>query len=587
MFKNITLIKRISHDDTPEERQHTPSENEINSEINTDEVSASAKIEASVFRDEPIRDRDGALVHLYNQVIGIPLDKASYSDFSLDGDIMDVEQKTFIDSMQDVANQRLMNIENDVNASCVAATSDDLLLAWVFVFPPSGNGEHITADDITATLAEAGITHGLESDLIEHIAEEKKYLKLAVIARGTPSVPGTDGYLEYKYPRESCINVYPPATEALPKHQGLSDAEEEEELIKAGNGFIPPKFTKFKIHEGEVICELFPPGEPTDGISVTGEPIPGAPGNHAVLPNGENTVISSDGARLVAGCNGQLYYDKHKFGVSTVTHIHGDVNRFLRDIDVFGDVIVDGNVLDGFTIHASGNVNVNGMVAGANIISGGNVHIRKGMNGNNRGFLRANGDVTAKFFENCTVENNGFLTTNSIISCQISCGGNIDLTEGLGIIIGGSISLKGSLKAKVIGSKANRETEIIMGLTSAIVQERRKLESDLAILARDIEGLEKNVNLLSRQTKLTPEYEQLFKQLKLKLSVSKMQQAKLTKKRDVLWQSVQDLDCHLHCGIVYPTTRVAIGNDVYTISQVVSRVHLHRVKGEGIVLGTY
>ena len=126
-----------------------------------------------------------------------------------------------------------------------------------------------------------------------------------------------------------------------------------------------------------------------------------------------------------------------------------------------------------------------------------------------------------------------------------------------------------------------------MGLTSAIVQERRKIESDLATLIRDIDGLEKNVNLLSRQKNLTPEYEQLFKQLKLKLSVSKMQQAKLTKKRDVLWQSVQDLDCHLHCGIIYPTTRVAIGNDVYTISQVVNRAHLHRVKGEGIILSTY
>ncbi|MBR5486088.1 MAG: DUF342 domain-containing protein [Oscillospiraceae bacterium] len=587
MFKNITLIKRITHDDTPEERQTTTTETEFNSEITTDETSEFNKADSAVFRDEPIRDKGGALLQLYNQIIGIPLDKASYSDFSLDGDIMDVEQKTFIDTMQDTANQRLMNIENDVNASCFAAVSDDSLLAWVFIFPPSGNGEHITLDNVNAVIAEAGITHGLESDIIEHLVEDKKYLKLAVIARGTPSIPGTDGYLEYKYPRENCINVYPPATENLPTHKGLSDEVDEEELIKAGNGFIPPKFTKFKIHEGEVICELFPPGDPTDGISVTGEPIPGNPGNHAVLPNGENTIISSDGTRLIAGCNGQLYYDKHKFGVSTVTHIHGDVNRFLRDIDVFGDVIVDGNVLDGFTIQASGNVNVNGMVAGANIISGGNIHIRKGMNGNNRGFLRANGDVTAKFFENCTVENNGFLTTDSIISCQISCGGNIDLTNGLGIIIGGSISLKGSLKAKVIGSKANRETEIIMGLTSAIVQERRKIESDLATLIRDIDGLEKNVNLLSRQKNLTPEYEQLFKQLKLKLSVSKMQQAKLTKKRDVLWQSVQDLDCHLHCGIIYPTTRVAIGNDVYTISQVVNRAHLHRVKGEGIILSTY
>ena len=96
-----------------------------------------------------------------------------------------------------------------------------------------------------------------------------------------------------------------------------------------------------------------------------------------------------------------------------------DVDNTTGDIEYEGNVIVHGNVRAGFTLKASGDITIMGVVEGANVDAGGNLTVNRGIQGMNKAQIHAGGDIVSKFVENAT----------------IVCGGNIE-TDCFGICFG-------------------------------------------------------------------------------------------------------------------------------------------------------
>ena len=115
-----------------------------------------------------------------------------------------------------------------------------------------------------------------------------------------------------------------------------------------------------------------------------------------------NHVISEDGKELITLVSGHVVLESDKVFVSNVLELV-DVDNSTGDIDYNGDVSIKGNVLAGFTVKASGNVVVTGVVEGATVIAGGDITLNRGVQGMNKAVIKAGGKIVSKFIESVQV----------------------------------------------------------------------------------------------------------------------------------------------------------------------------------------
>ena len=125
--------------------------------------------------------------------------------------------------------------------------------------------------------------------------------------------------------------------------------------------------------------------------------------------------------------------------VSNMYEVPANVDTSTGDIEYEGNVLVHGNVIAGYTIKAKGDIVVEGVVEGATLYAGGHIILKRGIQGMDRGVLRANGNVISKFIESATVEAGGYVTADAIMHSNISAKGDITVEGKKGYITGGTI----------------------------------------------------------------------------------------------------------------------------------------------------
>ena len=188
------------------------------------------------------------------------------------------------------------------------------------------------------------------------------------------------------------------------------------------------------------------------------------------------------------------------------------------------------------------------------------VQIGMGMNGGLTGNLEAVGDIRTKYLENCTAHAGGCVYSDSIVNSSVSSDQDIDITFGLGAIIGGTIMAAHSISAKLIGNKSNRTTAIILGGTPGVLKEKSETEAELNQINVSIAELRKNLDYLSKAKTLTPEYKKMQNSFKLKLSTENIRLAKLKKRLDEIQANLNPENCRLNCKTIYPITQITIGS---------------------------
>ena len=135
--------------------------------------------------------------------------------------------------------------------------------------------------------------------------------------------------------------------------------------------------------------------------------------------------MSEDGLRLYSEVSGHVSLTDGRVFVSDTYEVAADVDSSTGDIDYEGNVVVRGNVITGFTVKAKGDIEVYGVVEGAYIEAEGQIILRRGMQGMNKGILKANGNIITKFIENAEVIAGGYINTDSIMHSKVSAKGDI------------------------------------------------------------------------------------------------------------------------------------------------------------------
>jgi len=217
----------------------------------------------------------------------------------------------------------------------------------------------LTLSQLLQELSRLGINYGVDWEACSRgaasCAEEE-----VVITRGTPAEPGKDGLVELLFHSGSKLPVL---------------AEEEETVD------FRERYVFSSVMEGEILAVKHLPGMGQPGASVKGDVIvPPAPLDFA-LSAGAGAVLSRDGEQAVAARAGRpvAYRSRCLVRVSVLPElVHtGDVDLASGNITFKGDVVITGNVEEGMTVEADGNVRVGGLVSGARIKTTGSVLIRK------------------------------------------------------------------------------------------------------------------------------------------------------------------------------------------------------------------
>ncbi len=489
-------------------------------------------------------------------------------------DLLDVERRQFAMKMKTLSNIYKKNAETTAEpasepepkaAQPQLLISRDCMAAWVYVIPPLNGGPDITEENLQSLLKQDRVKTGILDETIKSIAKEHIYDQVLLIARGILARNGIDGSVKDHFERVVQLEF-----------------EEDE------NGSVDYKNLNNiqAVKEGEVICEITTaiPGE--NGMTVEGQVYPcTVKGTPIPVPSGRNTQLTEDGTLLISQKTGHVTFSNGKFQVDPLLKINGNIDNSTGNVDYDGDIFISGDVRNGFSVKATGGIDIRGSVEGAEISAQGPITIASGMSGNGRGTLTSESYVKCRYLEHCTVKAGGNVYAESIINSKIQSGEDIVVTSGIGVIIGGSLLAGSNINANIIGSKVRRLiTELIIANVPKNVEESSRLTRELEQLHHNLSEIRKNINYLESVQR--PDKQQLLDSLKQAADYLNIREQEINNRLNEIASKDSEQVGLIKCRQLLPVVRVRMGSSSLLIQEECSSNIIYKNSEGEITIGT-
>lgn len=431
--------------------------------------------------------------------------------------------------------------------------SSDRMLAWVMVFPPVGGGKELDRRMLEEALGDSKVTAGIDEELLNRLPEASdRYFHIMVIAKGREAVHGENGRIVDFFSRVS---------------------RRKFEIDENGRVDYMALCSGQNAKQGDAICEMIPPTEGEDGFTVLGKELRAKGGRAVALPKGRNTEISPDGRKLIASQDGRVEFNGRSFQVNSVLEIYGNIDYSTGSVDFLGDVHIRGDVCSGFTVRATGDVMVDGVIEACDVEAGGDLVVVKGVAGNMENIVRVHHNIYSKYLGNSVVHARGNVHTDSIHYSNVYSDGEMQVCSGRGVIVGGKICVARGISAKVVGSKYESGTSIKLGGQPCADFERE-------LLLRNKDKLREEAEKLVQQPD-SPKKAVRLEKLRERLLVNGAKLKEFDEEIARLNEEMGEVKgIQLKCNIVYPGVNLAIGSESATLNQEISSCHARLVKGE-------
>lgn len=449
--------------------------------------------------------------------------------------------------------------EVSMNATANIMVSPDKMKAYISFIPPE-NGRMMTKEEIIDFLNENGIIYGINKTSLETIIKFPVYNETIIIAEGSPPVAGQNGKLEFNFE----VNK---ETKPTILEDGKVDFRELNLIQNA--------------KKGQLLCTLIPPVRGTPGKTVYGTDIPATDGKPVALPKGRNVSVSEDGTQLISNIDGQISYIDGKVSVFSTYEVQADVDNSTGNINFIGNVNIRGNVLSGFVVEAGGNVEVMGVVEGAVIKAGGDIILRRGMQGMGKGILISGGDIVARYIENSNIQARNNIKAEAIMHSNVKCGNKLELSGKKGLLVGGSCKVGKEIIAKVIGSHLATATDIEVGMDPTIRERYKALKEEIIAIENDLRKAEQAVVILKKLEMagtLTPEKKELMtKSIRTKAFLSNRIIEVTEEINHIEGRLQQEAYGKIRCyNFIYPGTKVSIGSCMMYVKENLQYCTLYR-----------
>lgn len=390
---------------------------------------------------------------------------------------------------------------------CLQVTiSEDKMQAYL-VFKRVEGDLKLSSRELEQYLRSQGIKHGMQSDTLYLIAQRPQdfYFAQNIVAVGTPSKPGTDGYINVLYGESQDKELRP-----AERDDGSVDYKQVTQLAN--------------VHAGQLIAERVPAQPGVPGVAVTGDEVAAKDGKDAHFKVGKNVVVNPEKIGMYAAINGLVTKtDKDKLNVFPVFEVNGDVDYNIGNIDFIGTVVIRGNILTGFQVKASGDIRVTGGIEGAEVESDGSIEISGGVIGGNKGFVKAKCNIRCSFIqEGNVIAGEDVVVSQSIMHSNVRAGRSVKCAGAKGLIVGGVIQAGDRVTARMIGNSMSTATVVEVGVRPELRQELNELRTSMRQLAENTDKSEKALKMLDHMAsigQLTPDK----LALRVKLTATKRQ----------------------------------------------------------------
>lgn len=440
------------------------------------------------------------------------------------------------------------------NCELIITYSEDEYKAYADFIPPTGEGGKFTILYVKSVIREAGVIQGIDWDLVNATIEfcntNKKGKKSLKFATGTLPVSEVPEHwsLEEKFFKNA---------------MGLDVNDELQIDYKEVSKFIMVK-------KGELLArkDLGRPGE--EGKSVKGKILSYKRKKIVQFKNGRNTKEYK--GHLYAATSGRYEVSESRdININDVLHIEKNVDYSTGNISFGKDVIIEGEIKDGFKIAAGGSLYCKSNVDATNILCRKDMIADKGIIGRKEALVRVGGKLSARFIENCHVESKaGIEIEKNIMNSKIYTLGHLDLGEN-GSLVSSHVSAELGIEAKNIGKEGSPNSELEIGFSFV---DKRAIDS----ITQRIEVLKQKYDKLNR----LPDYRKTDKKIKLIKQIKEV----VAKGESELKEKIKNLykypDATVSVsGIIFPGNIISICGAKYSLTEEKRKVKFYLNKESG------
>ena len=429
---------------------------------------------------------------------------------------------------------------------------DDRMNATCLFIPPSSKGRLLYKDEIVSAITATGVRFGIREELINQYIKNRVYCTNIVLAKGIPVIEGKSAVVKYTF-----------STKLDSKPKILEDGTVDFQNLDIIN----------HVKEGDVLAYMEPMVEGTPGKDLMGNSVLPKKVRKAVMKHGKNIHISEDGLTMYSEVDGHVGLAGDRVFVSDVYEVPADVGVASGNIEYNGSVVVKGNVITGYSVTAAGDITVDGVVEGATLVAGGQIYLKRGIQGMGKGVLIAGDNIVSKFMENCTAKSGQDILADAIMHSNVTAAGSVTTRGRKGLITGGKIKASKDIDAVNLGSSMGTKTECIIGVNDELMAEFKELE---ALMGRIKEEQEKNIqiiNMCKERMKSGKVTEELIRAAQL----AKVQAQKIQQENQEKVERYRTLKAEM---LAYKPGNVAVQNTAYPGVELKMGSEIFRLKNE-------
>ncbi|MDF1616799.1 DUF342 domain-containing protein [Petrocella sp. FN5] len=336
-------------------------------------------------------------------------------------------------------------------------------------------------EEIIKDLGSRGVKHGVDMELLEALVAERELNNAYLIAKGTPPTHETEAVIEHYFKTENDVRPT---------------------MDEDGNVNYHKLNVIAHVKEGQLLSRLIPGTQGIDGIDLHGNLLTPKKAKVVKLKYGKNISLNEDKTEITAACDGLVKIIEDKVVVNDAYDVPNNVGNSTGDIDFDGTVIVHGNVITGFKVKARGDIEVLGVVEGAEIISGGSIILHKGIQGMGKSNIQAANNIKAKYIENANVTAGGDVHSEAILHSMVTCKGTITVEGKKGMISGGTVRAGQGVTTRILGSHMGTVTNVEVGIDPIMLSEYGELKREIPKMESELSKLEQVIQLLNKRKEI-------------------------------------------------------------------------------------
>lgn len=440
------------------------------------------------------------------------------------------------------------------------------LVASMKIIPASPEVSGLNVEELLKAIQEDGIIFGVVPEEVEKLVRLNVFNQWVIIARGEKPEEGKDGSIRFHFNTERTkIHLKEDASGKV----NLRDLN----LIQ-------------NVKKGDILCELISPISGKSGMSVKGEELPSKPGKEAKLPSGKNVTTSADRNHMYSAIDGMVLWLENAVNVEPCYVVH-DVDASVGNIRFNGSVVVQGEVGDGYEIHANEDITIATTVGRVVLEAGGNIKIAGGILGQEKAIITANGNIHTKFIQDAHVKSEKEIVVNDYIrNSLVSAMGPVVIKNANGFIATSKVSSDCWIYCHTAGQEdAGVETELSIGHSPILHQEQKRIKEDIAEKIEDLLKLQSSLSklrVLKATSELSRQQEMLYNKIldtieTLRLTLTQ-QNAKIMEIVEKIHKTYQG-NIYIE-GTVHERTNIYIGMASKIITGAQNGVHFYLKEGQ-------